>query len=130
MSPVSINLRDRLWLPGQRRELQLRWTANTTTPSARIWLSWQEGKVPVHSQRAQMPATGKPHQLWLTDMSEHWAGDSKLYLCAVKDVFSNRIVGYSIDRHMTSQLAVDALTMAVAHRGGRSNVGQRERGGP
>ena len=37
----------------------------------------------------------KPNQLWLTDISEHWAGDSKLYLCAVKDVFSNRIVGWS-----------------------------------
>ena len=32
----------------------------------------------------------KPNQLWLTDISEHWAGDSKLYLCAVKDVFLKR----------------------------------------
>ena len=47
----------------------------------------------------------KPNQLWLTDISEHWAGDSKLYLCAVKDVFSNRIVGYSINRRMSSQLS-------------------------
>lgn len=62
------------------------------------------------------------NQLWLTDISEHWAGHSKLYLCAVKDVFSNRIVGYSIARRMTSQLAVDALTMAVARRGGKGNV--------
>lgn len=63
-----------------------------------------------------------PNRLWLTDISEHWAGDSKLYLCAVKDVFSNRIVGYSIDRRMASQLAVDALQMAVARRGGKANV--------
>ncbi len=64
----------------------------------------------------------KPNQLWLTDISEHWAGDSKLYLCAVKDVFSNRIVGYSIDRRMSSQLAVDALQMALARRGGKAEV--------
>ena len=31
-------------------------------------------------------AAEKPNQLWLTDISEHWAGDSKLYLCAVKDL--------------------------------------------
>lgn len=57
MTPVSTNLRDRLWLPGQRRELQLRWTTSTTAPFARIWLGWTAGKVPVHSRGAQMPAT-------------------------------------------------------------------------
>ena len=31
--------------------------------------------------------------LWLTDISEHPTGEGKLYLCAIKDVFSNRIVG-------------------------------------
>src|SRR5699024_8703285 len=41
----------------------------------------------------------------------------KLYLCAVKDVFSGRIVGYSIDSRMKSRLAVNALDNAVAMRG-------------
>ena len=41
----------------------------------------------------------------------------KLYLCAVKDVYSNRIVGYSIDSRMKSRLAVTALNSAVARRG-------------
>ncbi|GAB37551.1 putative transposase [Gordonia sputi NBRC 100414] len=78
---------------------------------------------PVHDDLVRREFTAdRPNHLWLTDISEHWTGDSKLYLCAVKDVFSNRIVGYSIDRRMTSQLAVDALQMAVARRGGRSNV--------
>jgi putative transposase len=35
-----------------------------------------------------------------------------LYLCAVKDVCTNRIVGYSVNQRMTSQLAVDALANA------------------
>ncbi len=43
-------------------------------------------------------------------------GEGKLYLCAVKDVFSNRIVGYSIDARMKSRLAVTALDNAVARR--------------
>ncbi|BDE14937.1 hypothetical protein MKCMC460_37970 [Mycobacterium sp. 20KCMC460] len=38
-----------------------------------------------------------PNQLWLSDITEHRTGEGKLYLCAIKDVFSNRIVGYSID---------------------------------
>ena len=37
-------------------------------------------------------------------------------MCAIKDVFSNRIVGYSIDERMTAQLAVSALRAAIARR--------------
>ena len=48
-----------------------------------------------------------PNRLWLTDITEHWTGEGKLYLCAVKDVYSNRIVGYSIDSRMKARLAVD-----------------------
>ena len=58
-----------------------------------------------------------PNRLWLTDITEHPTAEGKLYLCAVKDAYSNRIVGYSIDSRMKSRLAVAALTSAVARRG-------------
>ncbi|GAA1780177.1 hypothetical protein GCM10009811_01840 [Nostocoides veronense] len=58
-----------------------------------------------------------PNRLWLTDITEHWTGEGKLYLCAVKDVYSNRIVGYSIDSRMKSHLPVAALANAAARRG-------------
>jgi len=57
------------------------------------------------------------NRLWLTDISEHPTREGKLYLCAVKDVFSGRIVGYSISDRMKARLAVDALNSAVARRG-------------
>ena len=57
------------------------------------------------------------NRLWLADITEHPTGEGKLYLCAVKDVFSNRIVGYSIDSRMKSRIAVNALNNAVARRG-------------
>lgn len=38
-------------------------------------------------------------------------------MCAIKDLYSNRIVGYSIDSRMKSRLAVTALSNAVARRG-------------
>ena len=57
-----------------------------------------------------------PNRLWLTDITDHWTGEGKLYLCAVKDAYSNRIVGYSIDSRMKSRLAVTALSNAVANR--------------
>ncbi len=57
-----------------------------------------------------------PNQLWLADITEHWTDDGKLYVCAVKDVYSNRIVGYTIDSRMKSRIAVAALDNAVARR--------------
>ncbi len=44
-------------------------------------------------------------------------GEGKLYLCAIEDVFSNRIVGYSISDQMKARLAVDTVNDAVARRG-------------
>ncbi|WP_256382351.1 DDE-type integrase/transposase/recombinase [Glutamicibacter sp. BW78] len=50
-------------------------------------------------------------------MARIQASQGKLYLCAIEDVFSSRIVGYSISSRMKARLAVDALQMAVARRG-------------
>lgn len=58
-----------------------------------------------------------PNELWLSDITEHKTAEGKLYVCAIKDVYSNRIVGYSIDSRMKSRLAVAALNNAVARRG-------------
>ena len=54
---------------------------------------------------------------WSDPYTEHRTDEGKLYLCAVKDVYSNRIVGYSISDRMKSRLAVAALESAVARRG-------------
>lgn len=58
-----------------------------------------------------------PNRVWLTDITEHRTSEGKLYCCAIKDVHSNRIVGYSISDRMTAKLAVDALCNAVTRRG-------------
>lgn len=73
---------------------------------------------PVHDDLVQREFTADmPNRLWLSDITEYRTDEGKLYLCAVKDVFSNRIVGYSIDSRMKSRLAVAALDNAVARRG-------------
>lgn len=54
---------------------------------------------------------------WLTDITEHSTGESKLYLCVLKDVCSNRIVGSAIDKRMKASLAVRALENALMQRG-------------
>lgn len=59
---------------------------------------------------------------WLVDITEHWTGEGKLYMCAFKDVCSNKIVGYAIDKRMKAGLAVRALTNALMQRGYPENV--------
>ena len=55
----------------------------------------------VHDDHVRRDFTAdRPNELWLTDITEHRTGEGKVYLCAVKDVFSNRIVGYSISDRM------------------------------
>jgi transposase InsO family protein len=57
-----------------------------------------------------------PNLLWLTDITEHPTVEGKLYCCAIKDVFANRIVGYALGDRMTRHLAVQALRAAIARR--------------
>ena len=58
----------------------------------------------------------RPNELWLTDITEHRTAEGKRYLCAIKDVYSNRIVGYSIDHRMKASLAVASLRNAISLR--------------
>jgi transposase InsO family protein len=58
----------------------------------------------------------RPDAVWVTDITEHPTTEGKLYCCAIKDLFSNRIVGYAIDERMIAALAVSALRQAIARR--------------
>jgi putative transposase len=58
----------------------------------------------------------RPDEVWLTDITEHGTGNGKVYVCAVKDVCSRRIVGWSISHRMTAELADTALRMAIVRR--------------
>ncbi|WP_434175735.1 IS3 family transposase [Brachybacterium conglomeratum] len=72
---------------------------------------------PVHDDLVKRDFTADDvNELWLTDITEHWTDEGKLYLCAIKDVFPGRIVGYSISDRMKARLAVNALDNAVSRR--------------
>jgi len=84
---------------------------------------------PVHDDLVERDFTaGAPNELWLTDITEHPTAEGKLYLCAVKDVYSGRIVGYSMDSRMKSSLAVAALENAVRTRRPEGTVVHSDRG--
>jgi transposase InsO family protein len=65
---------------------------------------------------------------WPDPYTEHPTAEGKLYLCAVKDAFSGRIVGYSMDHRMKASLAVAALRNAVGLRRPVGTVVHSDRG--
>jgi transposase InsO family protein len=84
---------------------------------------------PVHDDLVLRDFTAdRPNELWLTDITEHPTAEGKLYLCAIKDACSKRIVGYSIGSRMTSELAVNALHNALALRGPVGGIVHSDRG--
>jgi putative transposase len=84
---------------------------------------------PVHDDRVRRAFTSEgPNELWFTDLTEHPTAEGKLYLCCVKDAFSGRIVGYSMDSRMKASLAVAALRNAVELRRPSGTVVHSDRG--
>ena len=84
---------------------------------------------PVHDDLvARNFTTDRPNALWLTDITEHQTDQGKLYVCAIKDVYSNRIVGYSIDSRMKTSLAVAAVRNAITLRSPVGTVVHSDRG--
>ncbi len=57
-----------------------------------------------------------PNRLWVADITYLRTWEGWLYLVAVQDIYSRRIVGWSMADHMRTELVTDALQMALAHR--------------
>lgn len=64
----------------------------------------------------QFEATA-PNQKWVADFTYLWTAEGWLYVAVVLDLYSRRIVGWSMQGRMTAQLVTDALTMAAWRRG-------------
>jgi putative transposase len=58
-----------------------------------------------------------PNQKWIADFTYIWTAEGWLYVAAVVDLFSRRVVGWAMKADMTSQLVTDALIMAIWRRG-------------
>lgn len=58
----------------------------------------------------------EPNRLWFADITYVSTWDGWLYVAIVLDLFSRRIVGWSMADHLRTELVTDALEMAIAHR--------------
>jgi putative transposase len=58
----------------------------------------------------------EPNQVWVTDITYIWTLEGWVYLASVMDLFSRKIVGWSLADHMKKELAIQALNMAIIQR--------------
>lgn len=75
---------------------------------------------PNHLQREFNVA--RPDQAWVTDITYLRTWEGWLYLAVVVDLYSRRVIGWSMQSSLHRELAIDALLMAVQRRRPKSNV--------
>lgn len=57
-----------------------------------------------------------PDKAWVTDITYVWTEQGWLYLAIVLDLFSRRVIGWSMAEHMRTELVLGALDMALGQR--------------
>ncbi|SDP95568.1 Transposase InsO and inactivated derivatives [Lentzea jiangxiensis] len=69
--------------------------------------------------------------VWLTDITYLSCGEGEMFLCAIRDGHSRRVLGYSVADHISAEMVTTAIEAAVAARGGdcRGTVLHSDRGG-
>ena len=62
-------------------------------------------------------AAERANQKWAADFTYLWSAEGWLFVAVVLDLFSRKVVGWSMSAQMTAQLVIDALVMAIWRRG-------------
>ena len=58
-----------------------------------------------------------PNRKWVADFTSIWTAEGWLYVAVVIDLYSRRVIGWSMSATMTAELVINALVMAVWRRG-------------
>jgi putative transposase len=70
----------------------------------------------------------QPNRTWVSDITYFPTGEGWLYLAAVLDCYSRRVVGWSMDHHIDTRLVLNALQMALSNRSYRDLLLHSDRG--
>ncbi len=79
--------------------------------------------LPVHENKLNRSfGAESANKSWVADITYIWTREGWLYLAVILDLFSRRIVGWSMKENLGKQLAIDALLMALGTRGSVSGI--------
>ena len=65
---------------------------------------------------AEAPKATAPNQIWVADITYIQTGENWLFLAAIMDLYSRKIVGWAMAEHIDTALILKALFMALLHR--------------
>jgi transposase InsO family protein len=71
---------------------------------------------------AEAPKASAPNQIWVADITYIKTGESWLYVAAIMDLYSRKIVGWAMGEHIDTVLILKALFMALLHRQPPANL--------
>lgn len=94
-------------LHGIRAKRVKKWRATTQS---------RHGLPVAHNTLNRQFTVSAPNQVWASDISYLWTAEGWMYLAVVLDLYSRAVVGWSMQPHLTTELALDALRMALLRR--------------
>jgi len=116
---IFAELRCRGWRVGRHRVARLMRTAGLSARLQRRYHRTADSShaLPVAENLLDRRFTAeRPNETWVTDITYIRTLEGWLYLAIVLDIYSRRIVGWSMASHMRTDLVMGALTMAIGNR--------------
>jgi putative transposase len=116
---VHAELHERGQRTGRKRVARLMWTAGLRAREPRRFRSTTDSRYGMAirqnllDRRFTMPT---PNRGWVTDITYVWTLKGWLYLAVILDLFSRRVIGWSLSERLERGIALDALKMALQDR--------------
>ena len=91
-------------------------------PKRRFRVTTKSGLTRARNLLEQDFSAETPNERWASDITYLWTGQGWLYLAVVMDLYSRRIIGWSMSRRINRHLVLDALNMALGQRRPGNNL--------
>ncbi len=91
-------------------------------PKRRFRVTTKSGLARASNLLEQDFSAATANERWASDITYIWTGQGWLYLAVVMDLYSRRIIGWSMSRRINRHLVLSALNMALAQRRPQSDL--------
>jgi putative transposase len=114
---VHVELKASGWQCGRAKVARLMRNAGLKgCPKRRFRVTTKRGMVKASNLLEQDFSVAGANEVWASDITFIWTGQGWLYLAVVMDLYSRKIIGWSMSRRIDRRIVVDAMQMALSHR--------------
>ena len=115
---ITAALQQQGWRVNRKRVLRLMREDNLLCLRKRRWVrtTHSDHALPVYENLTRGMEVKGPDQLWVADITYIRLQSEFVYLAVVLDVWSRRVIGWNLDRHLRTELALGALEQALKQR--------------